>query len=255
MTTQYPALVKAGFTVPSTTTPRRLIASVVGFDKTGKNRFSIRAPEPVMVISLDRGTEGVSEEWKAEGHDIVHTVMDRPALPLTASTQEVSRMWGEYWKKLMTLSEAAYAVGKGTLVWDTETALWEAFRLFKFGRQSQVRHMYTEVNAAYIEEVVVPSYKHTTMSTIFLNRFKEQFVDDKWDGESYTRAGLKSLHYEVQVNMELRRKDREGQPPEFSGVVLNCRVPTKGGGPNVGGTVLPGPMSDFNTLLGMVHGG
>jgi hypothetical protein len=105
----------------------------------------------------------------------------------------------------------------------------------------------------YREQVIVPAYSNRNMSTVFLNRFKAKYVNNEWGGE-YERAGFKDLHYEVQVNIEVRRKDKEGSTPKFSSVILNCRVPTKGGGPNIGGSVLPGPMSTFEQVVAMVHG-
>lgn len=248
-------LATAGFKHPSTTVSRRLIALVQGFDKSGKTEYAIQSPEPVMVISNDRGTEGIVERQRAGGLDIyIYDLRERPILPASATAQTISTEWTGVWKRLIQAMKDVYAVGEGTLVWDTETALWETKRLMSFGRQSNVQHLFTEVNAAYREEVIAPAFAATNMSTIFLERFKAKYVNDKWDGQAYERSGFREMPYEVQVNVEVRRQDENGRgellsPPVFSSVILNSRINGR-----MGGSVVPGGMSSFNSLLGMLHG-
>ena len=245
----------AGFQRPASSPPRRLIACVRGFDKAGKTHYSIQAPEPVFVISTSKGTEGVVEAQRAKGLDIyVYDITDRPVSLPSASTQAVQTAWTGVWKQLTQAMTDVYAEGKGTLVWDDESALWEAKRLMSFGRQSNVQHLFTEVNASYREEIVAPAYSATGMSTIFLERFRPKYVNNEWDGQAYEQSGFKALPYEVQVNVEVQRQDTNGSgalisPPVFSSIVLNSRINGK-----MGGSVVPGPMSSFSGLLDLLHG-
>ena len=62
MTTDH--LLSRGFNPVSPVAPRRMIAVISGMDKSGKNHWVFdTAPQPIIVIGLDKGTEGMVEKF------------------------------------------------------------------------------------------------------------------------------------------------------------------------------------------------
>jgi hypothetical protein len=95
--------------------PRRLVASVSGKEKVGKTHFALTAPDPIFLISVDIGTEGVVDKFQAEGKRIyIYEVR----LSKTAKQDVYVPMW----ENLKKIFEKVYQAGAGTVVVDSVAA-------------------------------------------------------------------------------------------------------------------------------------
>src|SRR3990170_4136638 len=56
-----------GFSDDYVETPRRLVISLSGPAKSGKSHFSLTAPEPIIYINVDIGTEVVVGKFQDKG--------------------------------------------------------------------------------------------------------------------------------------------------------------------------------------------
>ena len=54
--------------------PKRSIVSIEGLEKSGKTRLALTAPEPIVYIDLDVGTEGVIEPLMKDKQVLLYQV-------------------------------------------------------------------------------------------------------------------------------------------------------------------------------------
>ena len=67
-------LKKSGWQDVIKLSPKRSIMSIEGLDKTGKSRLAMTAPEPIVYLDLDIGTEGVIEPMMAQREILLYQV-------------------------------------------------------------------------------------------------------------------------------------------------------------------------------------
>jgi hypothetical protein len=219
--------------------PRRLIASVSGREKTGKTHFALTAPGPIFFINIDLGTEGVVGKFQDTGKRVyIYDVR----VPKTASKDIYVPMW----ENLKQIFQKVYSLKDGSVVVDTDTEVYELARLAKFGKLSQVMPQhYTEVNNEY-REVLRLAYD-SPMNSIFIHKMKPKYVNNARTAD-YEPSGFGDMEYNSQVNIVMYREQNEDEASEFSAFVKDCRQ-----NKDVNGTVLRGPMCNFEFLLGLVH--
>ena len=109
--------------------PRRLICSVEGMDKTGKSHLAMTAPEPIVYIDLDVGTEGVLS--KCQKNLLRYEVEQMERL---GGNKELMERFGEVWADIQAQINLALGLGEGTLVIDTFTEAYDICRLAHFGQ-------------------------------------------------------------------------------------------------------------------------
>jgi hypothetical protein len=228
-----------GFSDDVAERPRRLVASVNGQPKTGKTHFSLTAPDPIFFINIDIGTEGVVDKFQAQGKSIY---LYDVRVPRTASKDIYVPMW----ENLKKIFEKVFKVGKGSVVVDTDSEVYELARLAKFGKLTQVMPQhYTEVNNEY-REILRLAYD-SPMNALFIHKMKPKYIQNARTNE-YEPSGMGDMEYNVQVNIEMHREAGE-DGPEFSAFIKDCRHE-----PSVTGTWLEGEMCSFEFLLSLVHG-
>lgn len=239
-TTQSEQLRKLDFSDVIIESPRRLIASIAGREKTGKTHLALTAPGPIIFFDIDIGTEGVVNKFQAEGKKIfVYSVR----VPKGAAKDVYESMWSG----LVSRLAVAYSLNKGTVVVDTGSEEYELARLAHFGKLTQVMpHHYVEVNAEW-REMMRLAYD-SSMNTIYIHKMKPKWVNNQRTSE-YELSGFGEMGYLSQVNLITYREDNsDGGAPDFSVLVQDCRQ-----NPNVNGRVLRGPMCNFDFLLALVH--
>ena len=67
-------LKNSGWQATAKLAPRRSIMSIEGLDKSGKSRLAMSAPEPIVYLDLDVGTEGVIEPMMAQREILLYQV-------------------------------------------------------------------------------------------------------------------------------------------------------------------------------------
>lgn len=212
MNKQINELVKAGFAPASTQRKFRMVVSVVGFPGKGKTEFGLTGPGPIAYFNLDDGAEGVIEKFQSMRGDIVTIDVD---LPHSLDSSKIKELACKEKEKVEKAFDAALQYAR-TIVVDTETQLWELYRLAEFGRQSNVEHLFTALNAEYRKR-----YKHavfdSSINVVYLHKYKKEYKNNNWTGD-YELAGFGDMKYMAQVILEANR-DEEG----FNFRVLKCR--------------------------------
>ena len=242
---QVAQLRKLGFSDAVVATPKRLIASLSGREKTGKTHFALTAPPPVLFFNIDIGTEGVVGKFQEgfDGADPKQVFIYDVRVPKGASQSVYAPMWAD----LKARIAHAYTLGRGTVVVDTGTEAYELARLAHFGKLTQVMpHNYVEVNSEW-RELMRLAYD-SDMNTVFIHKQKPKWVNNVRTGD-YEVAGFSEMGYLSQANLVSYREDSpDGGQPSFSVFIRDCRQ-----NPNINGQVLRGPLCNFEFLLALVH--
>jgi len=238
-------LKEIGFSDNKIETPRRLIVSVAGREKSGKTHFACTAPEPILFFNIDVGTEGVVGKFQdgLDGHKPKQILIYDVRLPKSSGSNK--DVYGPLWLDVKSRLSAAYGLGRGTVVIDTATEAWELARLAHFGKLTQVMpHNYVEVNNEW-REMLRMAYD-SDMNTVLIHKQKAKYVNNVRTSEWET-AGFGEIGYLVQANFLTYRDDTDGGPA-FNMLIQDCRQ-----NPNLSGQVLRGPMVDFGFILDLVH--
>lgn len=214
-------LSEIGFNVPDSEPHHRMIVSTSARDKHGKTDWALRTtPEPIALIDMDMGTEGLLERKPFRNRKIIHKVFNlrkRKALEGETMTRaEVMSEWTGVSDCLRTVIQSPII---RTVVVDTGTELWELARLAHLGKLDKVMpHHYGPVNKDF-RNIVQLVYERKDLNAVFIHKMKKEYKDDKWKG-GYQTAGMSDMPFLVQVNLEHLFDRDEGI---FGVHVLNCR--------------------------------
>ncbi len=202
-----PELVAAGFEPATLSECRRLIVSTHAPDKTGKTYFGLTAPDPMVVVNLDIGMEGVIEQFLRLKKRIALNEFKRAAMAKQVGQRLEQREYQEEWKgcRDAILTAISSRVIR-TLFIDTGTELWELARLAKFGKLSQVlpQH-YSELNSEF-RALLQLAYENPNLNLIITHKMKKEYKTGP-DGRgnptgALETAGFGDMPYLVQLNLE-----------------------------------------------------
>jgi len=229
--------------------PRRTIISIEGLDKTGKTHLALTAPEPIVYMDLDVGTEGVIEPVMTEKQVLLYQ-SEQPSKLGTSS--ELMNRFGNIWKDIQKQAAQALQLEGGTLVIDTFGEAYEICRLAHFGKTAQVQpHLYG-VAYADLKEICRVAYK-SKMNLILLHQLGNEFNTGELKYQ-----GWKGVPGEVQTTI---RTHRENTPngPVFSAEVMACRPKMELMGKRLMSGQVTGPGQyphslDLTRLLSLIHG-
>ncbi len=212
---------------------RRLIAHVMGREKSGKTNFALTAPAPIILFDFDYGLEGVVQKFAKE-KEIYSSEFRIHEISADRFVAEWDRFRTEF---KIALNDPAVE----TVVWDTGTEVWELLRMARFGKLTQVRpHNYGPVNAE-MRGMIRDAYS-SDKNLIIISKMTEQYVNDKFTG-TYVMQGFKDIPYSSQINiMTQRTKDNE-----FTATILDCRQNA-----SIMGLELEGSLVNFQIVLDMV---
>ena len=211
-----------GFQRATSQAKRRLIGTIDGLEKCGKDHFALTSPGPIGIISLDLGLDGViqkfqdkKEIWVAE-----HRV-NTTKLRAEHSMEEVASVADEAWNNIMRDYQEMLASGARTGIIDTGSELWEILRLARFGKLDKVMpHHYGPVNAEF-REIIRMAYD-TGMNLWLLHKMKDEYTNDKRTGD-VKRAGFSDMGFLVQIAVRCWRDDESQYPDNFHATVTDCR--------------------------------
>jgi hypothetical protein len=210
-----------GFIKAGSDTVKRLIMSIDGLEKNGKNHFAFTAPGPLAVISLDNGLDGVVQKFQREKE--IYVAQYRSPIQTGATAQDVSNSAQATWKGIATdYLEALETKEMRSVILDTGTEMWETLRLARFGKLTQVMpHHYGPVNAEW-RDVVRQAYDHDK-HVLYLHKLKDDYVNDKRTGE-YKRSGMSDMGFLVQVAGRCWKDPKVTEVPDkFHFTISDCR--------------------------------
>jgi hypothetical protein len=201
--------------------------------------------DPVIYYqSLDLGTEGVIEKFPPQnirlaeyqltvqpGEADLNTVAD-------AADKVLQRFQKDYYDALET-AECR------TIVWDTETEMWELLRLARFGvlnpKTGRDRgNVWGPVNAEMLG--MIRSAFGTDKNFIMLEKLKDEYANDKKTGRR-ERKGFGDAPYLAQVVLTAWRQIEAGQT-KFYATITDCR-----NRPELNGHTIP---NDWQFLKGLM---
>lgn len=228
-TANQPALIP-GFGVANSAVKPRLVVSVEGLDKSGKNNFAFSAPGPLAYLPFDSGDEGVIEKFQTQktiirpmqnGKNNDYATRFEDGRAQTEATKEFTRFYGDYKRALKACR---------SVVVDTASEAWELLRLARLGKLTQVMpHKYVEVNSEYRD--LIRDVFESDANLILLHKLKAEWKEGK-DGKGnktgkFERAGFSETGFLVQINVRCYRLDvADREFPEDLGFrmeILNCR--------------------------------
>ena len=197
-----------GLSVPSSLDdiPQRLVCSVAGFENTGKTHFALTGRDPVVIINLDVGTEGVAEKFQAAGKRVYtyDIALEKPTALIDAPDGATQMVWQSQWRKLTGTLEQIYALHPGTVVIDTMTETYELVRLAHFGKTDQVMPNKYGPVFAEMRAMVRMAYAAEYTTTVFTHKMGKNF-----DTGLPEVKGWKDMDFLVQVNLQNDRAPNE----------------------------------------------
>ncbi len=242
----------AGFSRRSQAVARRIICNVTAHTKTGKTHFALNdSPEPVVHFDLNDESEGVVEKFLAQGRDIITYKVRLPS-KRGDSPSEIMKQFEPIWDELKLAVYDACQLGQGTIVYDTETDLYELIRLARFGKLAQVQgYQYGPVYAELRE--MLRWVTETKMSAVYLRKFKPLYNNnvrtDKWEPSGYG-----DMKYLVQLNLEAQRWDPTPETPEQLAPRFGVTIKDSRSRPDLTGQVYADWQMSVNHLIEVIHG-
>lgn len=216
----------SGWQLVGDTAPKRMVASITGPEKSGKDHTALSALEcggPAYIISLDRGTEGVAEKFSSKYPGRVH-MKDYPSPGLIMrevgrNVDDLANTANEIWIKMRAdfIDAIHQTADEGITIIDTGTEAWELLRLARFGvlnPKTGKDHgsVWGPVNAEFTDFVRM---SFDGWNVAWLHKVKDEWKDGA-DGRG-RRTGKKeyvgfgNMPYLVQVNMVTQRAGAEFQ--------------------------------------------
>lgn len=242
-------LESAGFTRANTPVKRRLISAIDGIEKSGKSHVMLTMPEPLAIIDLDCGLEGVIQEWQ-ENKEI--WTIDAGGVKMQElrdmKPEDAARIADKAWERVKRGYLAAMGEARSLGI-DNATELWELLRMARFGKLDHVKpHHYGPVNAEY-RDLIRIAYDQDRTSLMLLHKVKDEYADDKRTGQRI-RAGFSDTAFIVQLNATCYREIMEPFPDCFHMTVTDSRH-----NPQLAGTDLSGHDLNFQQLAMQVFVG
>lgn len=216
-----------------TASPRRLVCSIEGLEKTGKDHLALTADGPIYLLDFDHNLEGVLPKF-SQKKDIYVCTYDY----ITDSDSQSAAL--DVWLQF----KADYAEGlksAATVIIDTGTQMWTVARMARFGKVASVPPIaYGPVNTEIKE--LVQQAKEADGNTIFLHRVKPVYIGkDRTD--KYEINGFGEMGFEVQATFRTYRDEDE----QFHVRIMECAQNM-----TIAGVELEGKQIDFNFILDMV---
>lgn len=223
-----------GFQPATTEVMKRLIVAIDGHRGRGKTHQALMAPGPIAYFNLDIGLMGVSSKFADKKVIMVNDIQVPP------DQADAEKEWNRFYAAWQV---ALKAKDIRTVVIDTESQLWELFRLNKFGQLTQIMpYQYAQPNAIYAR------FLRETMTVeknfIFLRHLKPLYINDKRT-KDYEASGFGGLEKIVEVVAEVWRTDLE-DGGEWKLTVTKNRL-----NPDMDGETLSGEMASFKWLAAM----
>jgi hypothetical protein len=246
-------LAGTSFTPLSRNVMPRVVLSVAGMPKTGKLHFALTAPGPIVLMSTDKGHEGVAKKfpkkeiWEAQ-YDM------HPPKKVREDKDRAIEWTAGRWEQFCSDYHAALkASGARTVVIDNGSDTYEACRMARFGRLTQVMPENYGPLKAEMRDLIRKAYDHEC-NVIWLHRLKE-----RWEGRSPTGRfeidGFKEMDSHVQASLVTVREDQFDDNGKATGSLFKVVVKDSRHNPMLNGTEFPleeGADPDFASVASML---
>lgn len=184
----------------------RIIGASFGEPGSGKTSFWLGAPGPIVIMSFDKGLEGVVERFQ---HDKDIYVAEYDWAPTETLEQDAAITLRDKF-----IEDYEYAVANArTVIWDKEDDIWELFRYAEFGEPKDSPLNYPALNQRYRQLINLP--KGSDINFGLIQGMKDEWVPkvNKKTGAqgavgsgNRVRKGFKEIEGLVHINLEHRRR-------------------------------------------------
>lgn len=207
------------------TKPKGVLISDEGLQKTGKTEFGLSLPDPLYILNLNLGLQGVIEKHVKAGREIYVKTIQIPfsaALPGQSFTL-VSTAATEKWKEaILSLQEAINDPHIRSVFIDTASEMWDLLRIARLGKLAQVLPIqYTVVNAEFRQllQLLLCCGKNVVLS----HKVKPEYVNDQKTNR-FERAGFGDMGFDVQIELRSDRDIKKDGDDQFSVSFIDCRA-------------------------------
>jgi hypothetical protein len=159
-------------------TRHRLIGLSFGEPGSRKTSFWLEAPGPIVVMSFDKGLEGVVDRVLRENPSKEIYVKEYEWLPtLDTSQEEAIALRDEF------TADFEHAIQNArTVLWDKENDVWELFRYAEFGAPNDAPRNYPALNQRYRRLINMPKATDINFGLV-------EGMKDEWGSKVNKKTG------------------------------------------------------------------
>lgn len=203
------------------TTKQRIIGASFGEPGTGKTTFWLTAPGPIIIMSFDRGLEGVVEEFTKVKDIYVDEYEWAPAAGVSLDQQEAIDLREKFTENFEHAIQNAR-----TVVLDKETDVWGLFKFAEFGvsekgaplnwdaLKGRLRRLYNMPKATDINFGIIQGMRNEWVPQVNKNTGNKGITQSG----IRIRNGMDDVEGLVHLNIEHQRIAVKNEPSRF---VLN----------------------------------
>jgi hypothetical protein len=231
------------------TKPKGILISIDGLQKCGKTEFGLSLPDPLFILNLNLGLDGVIEKHVKAGRTLYAKDIQIPyttSLPgqnFTILSQAASEKWKE---AILTIQEAIREPSVKSIFIDTGSELWDLLRIARLGKLAQVLPVqYAAVNAEFRQllQILLVCKKNVVLS----HKVKPEYVNDQKTNR-FERAGFGDVGFDVQVELRAERDSKRDGDDQFGATFVDCRANR-----NLKGTLLTGKDMNFLKVVSLIY--
>jgi hypothetical protein len=225
-----------------------ILISVEGSQKTGKTELGLSLPDPLYILDLNLGLEGVIEKYVKAGRTMYVKRIQIPfsaALPGQAFSILATAAADKWKEAILSLQEAIQDKTVKSIFIDTGSELWDLLRIARLGKLAQVLPIqYASVNAEYRQllQLLLCSGKNVVLS----HKVKPEYVNDQKTNR-FERAGFGDVGFDVQVELRSERDLKKDGDEQFTLTFMDCRA-----NKNLKGEVLMGKDANFLNVVSKI---
>jgi hypothetical protein len=231
------------------TKPKGVLVSIEGLQKCGKTEFGLSLPDPIFILNLNMGLDGVIEKHVKQGRmfyvkdiQIPYTV-SLPGQNFTVLSTGAAEKWKE---AILSLREALGESSVKSVFIDTGSELWDLLRIARLGKLAQVLPVqYASVNAEFRQllQILLCCKKNVVLS----HKVKPEYVNDQKTNR-FERAGFGDVGFDVQVELKAERDLKRDGDDQFVITVVDCRANNK-----LKGQTFSGKDANFLNIIGQIY--
>jgi len=234
---------------------RRLVLSVCGEWKSGKNYFAFGFPGPIYIHSFDKRIRGVVELFQDQKEIYICDYPSPTEIQIAESYEEtkISQQSGEVWDWFVAKFNESVekTADEGTVIVDTGSEAYSLRLLKEFGRLKQNSSFAYDEPKAEFRALVRRSQLGT--NTVWIHKLKDEYSkptspQDRGHKIGRKFAGLTDFQYLVDANLLAEREDLEEGGSVYTVRILDCGV---GRAAEINGTVIP---NDYDMLVSTIFG-
>jgi len=224
-----------------------LVYCLDGLPKTGKTRFALTMPGPIVIHDFNAGLDGVIDPFIEAGKEIYPFTYEIP-LSRDLSKDFATNLMESSKKSWETFAENFLASLKhgNSIVIDLGSEAWELVRLARFGKLDKVMAIqYGAVNVEFRQ--LTQRALRSGKNVAFLHKLKPEYKNDQKTGE-LERQGFGDIGFDVEATLRSGRDPKIKTVDQFSVTIEENRKNFK-----ANGLALTGEKATFQNIAMAIY--